>query len=78
MDLEDMIVSNLVLPIGALIFVLFCTLRAGWGWDRFLEECDTGDGLKLPRWLRPYMSFVLPLIILTVFVVGILPFFVKS
>ena len=78
MDLEDMIVSNLVLPVGALIFVLFCTLRAGWGWDRFLEECDTGDGLKLPRWLRPYMSFVLPLIILTVFVVGILPFFVKS
>ena len=64
LDLEDFIVSNLLLPIGSLLYVVFCTSRYGWGWNGFYAEVNTGNGLKLPRWIRCYMSFVLPLIIL--------------
>ena len=70
-SLEDYAVSNLILPIGSLIYVLFCTNRYGWGWNKFLAEVNTGDGLKLPRWLRPYMAYVLPAVIVAVLVLSL-------
>ncbi|MBQ7931074.1 MAG: sodium-dependent transporter [Clostridia bacterium] len=72
LDLEDKLVSNLALPVGSLIYVLFCTTRYGWGWDKFYEEVNTGSGLKLPKWLKPYMTYVLPVII---FIVLLMPLF---
>ena len=75
MDLEDFIVSNLVLPIGSLIFILFCTLRYGWGWDKFVAEANQGKGLKVATWLRPYVTYVLPIVVLVIFVVGLYSFF---
>ena len=72
MDLEDFAVSNLLLPIGSLFYVLFCTTRYGWGWDRYFAEVNLGDrGARLPRWIRPYMTYVLPLIILAVLVMSV-------
>ena len=72
MDLEDFAVSNLLLPIGSLFYVLFCTTRYGWGWDQYFEEVNLGDrGARLPRWIRPYMTYVLPLIILAVLVMSV-------
>ncbi|UQZ91273.1 hypothetical protein C4J81_15305 [Deltaproteobacteria bacterium Smac51] len=70
LDLEDFIVSNNLLPLGSLIFVLFCSTRYGWGWDNFIKEADTGVGMKFPRLLKPYFQYVLPLIILVIFVQG--------
>ncbi len=75
LDSEDFIVSNILLPLGSLIFVIFCTSRYGWGWDNFLKEANEGKGLKMAKWLRPYMAYVLPLIILTIFGVGLWNFF---
>ncbi len=72
MDLEDFAVSNLLLPIGSLFYVLFCVTRYGWGWDRYFAEVNVGDrGARLPRWIRPYMTYVLPLIILAVLVMSV-------
>ena len=71
MDMEDFLVSNLLLPIGSLLFVLFCTTRYGWGWDKFLAEANEGKGLKVAKWMRPYMTFVLPVIILVLLIVGL-------
>lgn len=72
MDLEDYTVSNILLPLGSLLYVLFCTHRFGWGWDNFIKEADCGDkGPKFPRWIRPYAAFVLPVIILVVMVMSI-------
>lgn len=70
LDLEDFIVSNNLLPIGSLIYCLFCVTRYGWGFDRFLEECNTGKGMKFPRAMRPYLAYVLPAVILYIFVQG--------
>lgn len=70
LDLEDFILSATALPIGALIFVFFCVSRYGWGWDRFFEEANTGIGLKIPSWSRIYMRYLLPLIIIGVFLKG--------
>ncbi len=72
LDLEDFIVSNVMLPLGSLFYVLFCTTRYGWGWDNFYAEVNTGSGLKLPKWLRAYMTYVLPVIILVVLVMSVL------
>ncbi len=77
MDLEDFIVSNLLLPIGSLIFVLFCTRSSGWGWEAFKNEADVGAGLKVRDWMRIYMTYILPVIILAVLVVGLIPLFKK-
>lgn len=74
LDLEDFLVSNCLLPIGSLIYVLFCTSKKGWGFDNFITEANTGKGLKVSRCLRPYLTYVLPLIIVFVFVMGILNF----
>ncbi len=75
MDLEDFIVSNCLLPLGSLVLVLFCTSRYGWGWDHFLREANAGKGLKFQSWTRPYVTYILPLIILTLFIYGIYDFF---
>ena len=69
-SLEDFIVSNNLLPLGSLLYVLFCTRRSGWGWDNFLAEANTGDGIRFPKWVRPYITWVLPLIILFILVMG--------
>ena len=71
LDLEDFIVSNLLLPLGSVLYVVFCTTRYGWGWDGFFGEINIGNGLKLPKWIRIYMTFVLPLIILALMVVSL-------
>lgn len=75
MDLEDFLVSNILLPIGSLLFVLFCTTRYGWGWKKFMEEANEGKGLKVAKWMRPYMTFVLPVIIVIIFLIGLWNFF---
>ena len=72
MDLEDFIVSNLILPGGSLIFILFCTLRYGWGWDKFIAEANEGRGLKVAQWMRPYCTFVLPVIVGVIIVAGLI------
>ena len=70
MDLEDFIVSNNLLPLGSLIYLIFCTTRYGWGWDNFINEANSGKGLKFPKWLRIYVTYIMPLIVLFVFVQG--------
>ena len=70
LDLEDFFVSNNLLPLGSLIYLLFCTSRYGWGWKNFCNEANTGDGLKFPKWTRVYVSYILPLIVLFIFVQG--------
>lgn len=70
LDFEDFIVSNNLLPLGSLVYVLFCTSRYGWGWKNFLAEADSGAGVKFPKWARIYVSFILPLIVLFIFVQG--------
>lgn len=72
LDLEDFLVSDNILPIGALIYLLFCTSRYGWGWDKFIAEADAGKGLRFPRILRGYLSYVLPVLIVVVVVMGYL------
>lgn len=71
MDLEDFLVSNLFLPLGSLIFLLFCTTRYGWGWKNFLEEANTGKGIKMPKWARFYLTYLLPIMVLAIFVIGV-------
>lgn len=68
--LEDFIVSNNLLPLGSLVYLTFCTSRYGWGWKNFLAEADAGQGLKFPKWVRIYVTFLLPLIVLYIFVQG--------
>lgn len=75
LDSEDFLVSNLLLPLGSLLFILFCTTRYGWGWDNFLTEANEGKGLKVAKWMRPYMTYVLPVIVGVIFVVGLVNFF---
>lgn len=74
MDLEDFIVSNLLLPLGSLIFILFCVSKKGWGWENFIKEANTGKGMKVQNFMRGYMTYVLPLMVLIVFVIGIYNF----
>lgn len=72
LDSEDFLVSNLLLPIGSLIYLLFCVTRFGWGFDKYLAEANHGSGLKLPRILKPYFQFVLPLLILAILISGLI------
>ena len=72
LDTEDFIVSNLLLPIGALVFLLFCVTKWGWGFDKYLEEANTGTGLKMPKALKPYFQFILPVLILVILVQGLI------
>lgn len=71
LDFEDFLVSNIFLPLGSLIFLLFCTRKSGWGWDSFMKEANTGKGLKIKKWMRGYLTYVLPLIVLFIFSFGI-------
>jgi len=77
MDLEDFLVSNNILPLGSLIYLAFCVTRYGWGWDNFIREADTGNGMKFPKWLRGYLTYVLPLIVLYIFFQGYYAMFFK-
>lgn len=70
MDFEDFIVSNNLLPLGSLGYVLFCTCKNGWGWNAFIEEANTGKGRKLPTWLKPYMQLGIPAIIIIIYLKG--------
>ena len=72
LDIEDFIVSNILLPVGSLTYLLFCVTRFGWGYDNFLGECNTGKGIKMPKWLKPYFQFVLPILILVILVTGLI------
>ena len=72
MDLEDFTVSNIMLPLGSLFYLLFCTTRYGWGWNNYFAEVNAGKGLKLAKWLKPYLSYVLPIILLVVLIVSVL------
>ena len=76
MDLEDFIVSNLLLPLGSLIFVLFCTCRYGWGWKNFMAEANEGKGIKVAGWMRGYMTFALPVLLVGIFLIGLYNAFV--
>ena len=69
-DLEDFVLSNNLLPLGSLMFLLFCTSRYGWGWKNFIHEANTGKGLKFPVKLRFYVTYILPLIVLFIFILG--------
>lgn len=72
LDLEDFIVSNLLLPIGSLLFLLFCVTKKGWGFKNYLNEVNTGEGLKMPKFLRGYITFVIPVIIIVILVAGLI------
>ena len=74
LDLEDFIVSYCCLPLGALCYVLFCVTKKGWGFDNFIEEANAGKGLKLGKWIRPYITFVIPVVIIAIFIIGIFTF----
>ena len=75
MDLEDFIVTNLLLPIGSLIFVLFCVTSKGWGWDNFVKEANEGKGLKVKKFMKYYCMFVIPVIIVVLFGLGLYNYF---
>lgn len=72
LDFEDYLVSNWMLPLGSLIFVLFCTQKKAWGWKKFTAEANAGKGMKVPQWSRVYCTFILPVIIFAVFIVGLI------
>lgn len=71
MDVEDFIVSNVLLPLGSLVYLLFCTSRHGWGWESFREEANTGTGAKIPNAIRVYCTYILPIIVLIIFAIGV-------
>ena len=71
LDFEDFLVSNLFLPLGSLVYLLFCVTKYGWGWDNYKKEVNTGDGLKMHDWMRGYLTYVLPVIVLFIFAFGI-------
>lgn len=75
MDLEDFIVSYNLLPLGSLLFLMFCVRKNGWGFENFLKEANTGTGLEFPKWARAYMQYVLPLIVTVVYLKGYYDFF---
>lgn len=77
LDLEDFIISNNILPLGSLVYVLFCTSsKFGWGWDNFLQEANTGKGIAFPKWLKAYMQYVMPILLLAFWVIGIITMFI--
>lgn len=76
MGLEDFLVSNILLPIGSLMFILFCVnKRYGWGFDNFENEANQGQGIKVKKWMKGYMTYVLPVLVLILFVLGIIDYF---
>ena len=75
LDMEDFLVSQIFLPLGALVFLLFCVTKWGWGFDKYLKETNTGNGIKMAGWLRGYYRFIVPVLIVVIFVVGVIGFF---
>ena len=71
LDVEDFLVSNLFLPLGSLVYLLFCVTRYGWGWQNYKKEVNTGKGLKVQDWMRGYLTYVLPLIVVFIFAFGL-------
>lgn len=71
LDLLDFLVSNVIMPLGSLVFVFFCTRKIGWGWHNFLQEANAGEGLAFPKWVRGYVSYLLPLIVVFIFLFGL-------
>ena len=71
LDVEDFLVSNLFLPLGSLVYLLFCVTRYGWGWQNYRKEVNTGKGLKVQDWMRGYLTYVLPLIVVFIFAFGL-------
>ncbi len=78
MDLEDFLVSYNLLPLGSLVFVLFCVRKNGWGFENFLKEANTGSGMKFPKWIRVYMQYILPLIVCVIYLKGYYDFFIPQ
>ena len=72
LDLEDFLVSNVILPVGALCYLLFCVTKFGWGFDSYLKETNTGEGLKLPRQIRIYVTYLLPVLLFFLIVKGLI------
>lgn len=72
LDTEDFLVSNLLLPLGSLVYLLFCVTKWGFGFDNYIEEANTGKGLKISRKLKPYFQFILPVLILIILIQGLL------
>ena len=78
LDLEDFIISNNILPLGSLVYVLFCTVKKyGWGWDNFISEANEGKGLKFPTALKIYAKYILPVILVVFWIIGIVNMFIK-
>ncbi len=77
--LEDFIVSQNLLPLGSMVFILFCTWKKGWGWDNFVAEADIGNGIKFPKnkVYKFYVRYIVPLIVLVVFIAGYFDIFGK-
>ena len=71
LDVEDFLVSNLFLPLGSLVYLLFCVTHYGWGWQNYKKEVNTGKGLKVQDWMRGYLTYVLPLIVVFIFAFGL-------
>ena len=76
LDLEDYIVSNILLPVGSLLFIIYCTRKNGWGWGNFYAEANTGKGAKIKRWMRGYFTYGLPIIVLVILVYGVISPFI--
>ncbi len=72
LDSEDFIVSNILLPLGSLVYLLFCVTRYGWGFEKYREEANIGKGLKVAAWMKWYFLLVLPVLILAIFIIGII------
>lgn len=69
-DLEDFIISNNLLPIGSVLYLLFCTSRYGWGWKNFIAEADAGKGIQFPKWARFYVTYILPIIVIAILIIS--------
>ena len=74
LDLEDFLISNNILPLGGLFFLLFCCLRRGWGWDNFVQEANSGSGLKVKNWMRPICQYVVPIAVAVIYIYGLATF----
>ncbi|MFQ8738614.1 MAG: hypothetical protein ACLSAH_23570 [Bilophila wadsworthia] len=77
LDLEDFLLSNNLLPFGALLFLSFCCHRWGWGWNNFIAETDQGQGARFPHWLKPYLQYILPCVLVFLFIQGYVDKFMK-
>ena len=77
MDLEDFLVSNNILPLGSVVYLMFCTHKNGWGWDNFIKEANAGNGMKFPVKMRFYMTHILPWIVVVIYLKGYYDMFSK-